>query len=109
MTDSFSDATDPPNIIVPGSVQNGPFGPSTYSLGNGLMAVNTYDILARLNGGWPCAGSSQPTCTGGTLQAYGYTLLPQPSRSQPRQNRNATQISFIRKPCSLATRLPSRS
>ena len=27
MTDSFSDATDPANIIVPGSVQNGPLGP----------------------------------------------------------------------------------
>jgi hypothetical protein len=73
MTDSFSDATDPANIIVPGSVQNGPFGPTTYGLGNGLTAVNTYDTLGRLNGGWACAGSSQPTCTGGTLQAYGYT------------------------------------
>jgi RHS repeat-associated protein len=74
MTDSFSDATDPANIIVPGSVQNGPFGPTTYNLGNGLTAVNTYDTLGRSSGGWVCAGSSQPTCTGGTLQAYGYTV-----------------------------------
>jgi RHS repeat-associated protein len=73
MTDSFSDGTDPANIIVPGSVQNGPFGPTSYSLGNGLSAVNTYDTLGRLSGGWACAGSSQPGCTGGTLQAYGYT------------------------------------
>jgi YD repeat-containing protein len=73
MTDSFSDATDPANIIVPGSVQNGPFGPTNYNLGNGLSAVNTYDTLGRLSGGWACAGSSQPGCTGGTLQAYGYT------------------------------------
>jgi hypothetical protein len=42
--------TDPPNIIVPGSVQNGPFGPSTYSLGNGLTAVNTYDTLDGTDG-----------------------------------------------------------
>jgi YD repeat-containing protein len=74
VTDSFSDATDPANLIVPGSVQNGPFGPTTYSLGNGLTAVNTYDSLGRNSGGWVCAGSSQPTCTGGTLQAYGYTV-----------------------------------
>ena len=73
MTDSFSDATDPANIIVAGSVQTAHLGPTTYSLGNGLTAVNTYDTLGRLNGGWACAGSSQPTCTGGTLQAYGYT------------------------------------
>jgi YD repeat-containing protein len=43
-------------------------------LGNGLTAVNTYDSLGRNSGGWVCAGSSQPTCTGGTLQAYGYTV-----------------------------------
>jgi YD repeat-containing protein len=35
----------------------------------------TYDSLGRNSGGWVCAGSSQPTCTGGTLQAYGYTVL----------------------------------
>ncbi len=75
VTDSFSDATDPANLIVPGSVQNGPFGPTTYNLGNGLTAVNSYDSLGRNSGGWVCAGSSQPTCTGGTLQAYGYTVL----------------------------------
>jgi RHS repeat-associated protein len=34
----------------------------------------TYDSLGRNSGGWVCAGSSQPTCTGGTLQAYGYTV-----------------------------------
>ncbi len=73
LTDSFSDATDPANIIVPGSVQNGPFGPSTYNLGNGLTAVNTYDSLGRSSGGYVCAGSSQPGCTGGTQQVYGYT------------------------------------
>ena len=73
MTDSFSDATDPASIIVPGSVQNGPFGPTTYNLGNGLTAVNSYDVLGRLSGSWACAGSSQPSCTGGTAQAYGYT------------------------------------
>ena len=73
MTDSFSDATDPANLIVPGSVQNGPFGPTTYNLGNGLTAVNTFDSLGRISGGWVCAGSSQPTCTGGTQQVYGYT------------------------------------
>ena len=58
MTDSFSDATDPANIIVPGSVQNSPFGPTTYNLGNGLTAVNTYDTFVAFNGGWACAGSS---------------------------------------------------
>jgi RHS repeat-associated protein len=73
LTDSFSDATDPANIIVPGSVQNGPFGPTTYNLGNGLTAVNTYDSLGRSSGGYVCAGSSQPGCTGGTQQVYGYT------------------------------------
>jgi RHS repeat-associated protein len=75
ITDSFSDATDPANIIAPGSVQNGPFGPTTYNLGNGLTAVNSYDTLGRVSGGWVCAGSSQPSCTGGTQQVYGYTAV----------------------------------
>ena len=52
--------TDPPNIIVPGSVQNGPFGPSTYSLGNGLTAVNTYDTLGSSMAAGPVLGRLNP-------------------------------------------------
>ncbi len=50
---------------------DGPFGPTLYTLGNGLKAVNAYDVMGRATGGWVCSGSSQQTCTGGT-QLYGY-------------------------------------
>jgi RHS repeat-associated protein len=54
------------------NVQNGPFGPFNWQLGNGLKAVHTYDGLGRVNGGYVCNGSSQPGCSGGT-QLYGFT------------------------------------
>ena len=38
------------------SVQNSPFGPVSYQMGNGLAQANVYDSLGRLSGGWPCIG-----------------------------------------------------
>ncbi len=62
---SQSDAQDPAALIS--NVQNGPFGPINYHLGNGLNAVNTYDGLGRLNGRWVCAGNTTSAgCSGGT-------------------------------------------
>ncbi len=63
------------NLIIPGSVQNTPFGPTSYVLGNSVGVVNTYDGMGRLNGGWACAGSLQPGCAGsGAVQIYGYDV-----------------------------------
>jgi RHS repeat-associated protein len=53
-------------------VQNSPNGPVSYSLGNGLSNVYSYDTLKRLNGGWVCSGSTSASCSGGTM-VYGYT------------------------------------
>jgi RHS repeat-associated protein len=70
LTSSISNSTNPANIVS--SVQNGPNGPISYSLGNGLSSVYGYDTLGRLNGGWVCNGSTAASCTGGT-QVYGFT------------------------------------
>jgi RHS repeat-associated protein len=68
---SSQTGTDNPSGLI-SSVQNGVFGPSTYSLGNGLTSIATYDTLGRTNGGWVCSGTSDPNCTGGTGY-YGFT------------------------------------
>ena len=53
-------------------MQNGPFGPISYSLGNGLTNVLTYDSSGRSLFKWLCAGGVTTSfCTGGT-QLYGF-------------------------------------
>lgn len=52
------------------SVVNGPYGPISYHLGNGLNVYRTYDGLGRLNGKFVCNGSPTQSCQGGT-QIYG--------------------------------------
>lgn len=52
-------------------ITNGPYGPISYALGNGLDAVRSYDSLGRNNGGWICSGSMSDYCAGGA-QLYGY-------------------------------------
>ena len=71
LTSSLSNTTNPADIIS--GMQDGPNGPNSYSIGNGLQNVNTYDALGRLQGGWICSGSSSGYCSGGS-QSYGFTM-----------------------------------
>ena len=57
MTSSLSNSTDPANLVS--SVVNGPYGPTSYNLGNGLANAYTYDTLGRLNGGKLTNGGTQ--------------------------------------------------
>ncbi len=66
---SYTDPTNTPNLVS--NVVNGPFGPISYQLGNGLGRAFRYDGLGRLNAEWVCSGSSQQNCSGGT-QLYNY-------------------------------------
>jgi len=59
---------DPPNLVS--NVVNGPDGPVSYTLGNGLTAYRSYDALGRLYAQWVCNGPAATYCTGGT-QIYG--------------------------------------
>jgi len=59
---------NPPNLVS--SVVNGPDGPVSYTLGNGLNVYRSYDQLGRLAGGWACNGPAAMYCSGGT-QIYG--------------------------------------
>ena len=64
-TSSRSDAQDPSWLLS--SVQNGPFGPLNYHLGDGINAVKSYDGFGRLSGRWLCAGNTtSANCSGGT-------------------------------------------
>jgi len=62
LTSSLSDATDPSALA---SVSSGPFGPTSYSLGNGLTATYSYDTLGRMSG-----GTLAPTSGGTALYAF---------------------------------------
>jgi RHS repeat-associated protein len=69
ITSSINDSTHPPDIVS--NVGDGPFGPTSWQLGNGLAGVLQYDTMGRVTGGWLCSGSSQPDCSGGTAD-YGF-------------------------------------
>lgn len=69
LTSSLNNSTNPTSILT--NIQNGPYGPASYGLGNGLNGVYSYDSLGRVNGGWLCSGSTTAGCTGGT-QVYGF-------------------------------------
>jgi len=59
---------NPPNLVS--NVVNGPDGPVSYTLGNGLNVYQGYDTLGRLTGRWVCSGPATMYCSGGT-QVYG--------------------------------------
>ncbi len=67
---SLSSATVPGTIVS--GVQNGPFGPVSYTLGNGVSQFNSYDIMGRLNGGSVCPVGTTAAlgCSG---KIYGFT------------------------------------
>ena len=70
ITSSRSDSTHPPNLVS--SVQNGPYGPLNWKLGNGLCEARQYDAMGRLTGGGVFSGSNPPSCSSGTQQ-YSFT------------------------------------
>jgi YD repeat-containing protein len=59
---------NPANLVS--NVSNGPDGPVSYTLGNGLNVYRTYDTLGRWWGQWVCNGPAAANCSGGT-QVYG--------------------------------------
>jgi RHS repeat-associated protein len=59
---------NPANLMS--NIVNGPNGPISYTLGNGLNAYQAYDGLGRLAGKWVCKGPANQGCSGGT-QIYG--------------------------------------
>jgi RHS repeat-associated protein len=61
---------NPPNLVS--NVVNGPNGPVSYTLGNGLNVYRSYDTLGRYNGEWVCNGPAGAYCPGGT-QIYATT------------------------------------
>jgi RHS repeat-associated protein len=69
ITSSQSDSTHPPNLVS--NVQNGPNGPVSYQLGNGLGVASAYDALGRLSGQWVCVGVPSIACS---AQRYGFNV-----------------------------------
>ena len=68
---SYGGTYNPSNLVS--NVVNGPFGPISWSLGNGHTAVNGYDSMGRRTGFWVCNGSTQPTCAG-QGGPYGFSI-----------------------------------
>jgi RHS repeat-associated protein len=64
---SYTGTYNPANLIS--NVVNGAYGPVSYLFGNGLSQAYVYDSLGRLQGGWVCAGTPTPGCSG---QSYGF-------------------------------------
>jgi RHS repeat-associated protein len=65
LTSSKSGTGFPSNLIS--AVANGPNGPISYNMGNGLTHVSQFDGLGRVVGGSLCSGSSAIACAGGTF------------------------------------------
>jgi hypothetical protein len=65
---TYQNPQNPPNLVS--NVVNGPDGPISYTLGNGLNVHRSYDAMGRLYGQWVRSGPANPTCSGGT-QIYG--------------------------------------
>lgn len=69
ITSSLSDPNHPGTLLS--NVQNGPFGPLNYTLGNGISQVNSYDGLGRPNASSVCPSAPGSIGCGG--QIYGFT------------------------------------
>jgi RHS repeat-associated protein len=67
---TYTGIYNPANLVS--NVVNGPSGPFSYSLGNGLSVNKTYDSLGRITGSFLCQGSTSVSCGGG-YQVYGFT------------------------------------
>ena len=70
ITSSYSDANDPATLLS--NVQMGPFGPASWTLGNGLTGQVGHDSMGRPANSYVCGGSTQTACSGGTV-VYGYS------------------------------------
>jgi hypothetical protein len=64
--ESWENGQNPASMVS--NVINGPNGPVSYTLGNGLSAYNSYDSLGRASADWLCTGTPAFNC--GT-QIYG--------------------------------------
>jgi RHS repeat-associated protein len=65
---TYTQPYNTPNLVS--NIVNGPFGPITYDMGNGVSALRTYDSSGRLNGGWLCPTSGNSNCY--NAQIYGF-------------------------------------
>ena len=65
---SYTDKNNPPNLVS--SVVNGPFGPTSWVLGNGLGVAVGYDALGRINQKFLCNGAPSLGCS---TQFYGHS------------------------------------
>ncbi len=63
---NYTDSYNPPNLVS--NVVNGPNGPISYTLGNGLNIYKAYDTSGRFFAQWVCSGPAQFNCGG---QLYG--------------------------------------
>ncbi|WP_446743084.1 RHS repeat domain-containing protein [Silvibacterium acidisoli] len=61
--------------VVVSNVVNGPNGPTSYSLGNGLEVGKTYDSMGRPNGSYTCVGSTAANCSGGSRYVFGNYIV----------------------------------
>jgi RHS repeat-associated protein len=73
---TYINTYNPANLVS--NVVNGPNGPISYTLGNGLNIFNQYDSLGRSSGHWVCTGAPQVNCGG---QVYGTNTVWRGSRA----------------------------
>jgi RHS repeat-associated protein len=69
---TYTGTYNPANLVS--NVVNGPNGPISYSLGNGLCVQNGYDSMGRNTQGYVLSGATQPGCTGGT-EVYAFLMF----------------------------------
>jgi RHS repeat-associated protein len=65
---------NPGTATLVSNVVNGPNGPISFSLGNGLSQYDAYDALGRTYANWVCSGAAAFNCS---PQLYGFALTAQ--------------------------------
>ena len=68
---TYQNTTNPAKLVS--SVSNTPFGPGSWSLGNGLSGASGFDTSGRMANSSLCQNSSSPFCSGGT-QLWGHSI-----------------------------------
>ena len=75
---TYANQYNPANLVS--NVVNGPFGPTSYDMGNGLSALRGYDSLGRFYTGYLCATANKANCY--NTQMYGFNAVKKGVRVQ---------------------------
>jgi hypothetical protein len=90
---------NPGTATLVSNVVNGPNGPISFSLGNGLSQYDAYDALGRTYANWVCSGAAAFNCS---PQLYGFALTAQKGYFCPTPRKGLIGLTVARPPLFLS-------